>query len=167
MPEVATLHLLCGKIAAGKSTLAAELAAAPGTVLVSEDDWLDALFAEELSSAADYVRCASRLRAAMGPHITSLLNAGVSVVLDFPANTIETRAWMRGILESTDASHRLHLLTTPDALCLERLRQRNAGSDHPFQVTEAQFRRFAEYFQPPAPEEGFNLVVHDDSGAHS
>lgn len=31
----ATLHLLCGKIASGKSTLAAELSAAPGCVVIS------------------------------------------------------------------------------------------------------------------------------------
>ena len=42
------LHMLCGKIAAGKSTLAARLASAPETVLIAEDDWLNALFADEL-----------------------------------------------------------------------------------------------------------------------
>ena len=54
-----TLHLLCGKIASGKSTLAAELAAAPGTVLISEDARLAPLYGEEMLSVADYVRCAA------------------------------------------------------------------------------------------------------------
>lgn len=40
-----TLHMLCGKIASGKSTLAARLSATPGTVLVSEDAWRTALSA--------------------------------------------------------------------------------------------------------------------------
>jgi predicted kinase len=35
-----TLHMLCGKIAAGKSSLAARLGAAPLTVIVSEDKWM-------------------------------------------------------------------------------------------------------------------------------
>ena len=35
-----TLHLVCGKIAAGKSTLANRLANAPATVLISEDYWM-------------------------------------------------------------------------------------------------------------------------------
>ena len=34
------LHMLCGLISSGKSTLAARLAAEPGTVLITEDDWL-------------------------------------------------------------------------------------------------------------------------------
>jgi predicted kinase len=40
----ATLFLMCGKIAAGKSTLAAKLATAPGTILISEDQWLTRLY---------------------------------------------------------------------------------------------------------------------------
>jgi len=61
------LHLLCGKIAAGKSTLAH-------------------LFAGEMHDVADYVRCAGKLRNAMTPHLILLLQCGVSVVLDRPAN---------------------------------------------------------------------------------
>lgn len=159
-----TLHMLCGKIAAGKSTLASRLGRQDRTVLIAEDDWLNALFGDQMSSGADYLRCSSRLRKIMGPHVSSLLNAGVSVVLDFPANTVENREWMRGLLEATGASHQLHLLNAHDALCLARLRERNAHGEHPFAVTEAQFRRFSAHFVPPSPEEGFNIVVHDQTG---
>ena len=41
-----TLHFFCGKIAAGKSTLAAKLAEQEGTVLIAEDAWLAALYAD-------------------------------------------------------------------------------------------------------------------------
>lgn len=156
-----TLHMMCGKIAAGKSTLAATLARADATVLIAEDGWLGALFADRMTTAADYVAFSTRLRRVMGPHVTELLNAGVSVVLDFPANTVETRAWLRGILDRSEAAHLLHVLCPPDAVCLERLRARNARGDHPFAVTEAQFERFARHFTMPAPEEGFTLVIHD------
>lgn len=158
------LHMLCGKIAAGKSTLAASLASAPGTILIAEDDWLNALFADELVSLPDYVRCASKLRRIMAPHVGEVLNAGVSVVLDFPANTVEQRRWMRGILETTTAAHQLHLLDVPDEVCLTRLRDRNSQGDHPFAVTEAQFHQFSSHFAVPTPDEGFNVVRHDNGG---
>ncbi len=158
-----TLQLLCGKIAAGKSTMAATLADAPATVLISEDEWLAALFSEEMSSAKDYVRCASKLRKIMGPHIASLLNAGMSVVLDFQANTVESRAWMRNILDQTDADHRLHVLTPTDEVCLARLRARNASGDHAFSVTEAQFHQISRHFALPTPDEGFHVVIHDQA----
>jgi hypothetical protein len=86
------LHLLCGKIASGKSTLAGQLAEELGTVLISEDRWLDGLYGDQMETLRDYVRFAGKLRAMMGPHVAGLLRAGISVVLDFPANTVETRA---------------------------------------------------------------------------
>lgn len=162
-PTSPTLHMLCGKIASGKSTLAARLAEQDGMVLIAEDTWLKALFSDQMASGPDYVRCAAKLRNAMGPHIAALLNAGVSVVLDFPANTVENRAWMRGILDATGASHRLHLLDTPDEVCLTRLRRRNADDDHQFVVTDEQFRRFSRHFVAPSPDEGFDLEVHGAS----
>ena len=165
MPDTSLiLHMLCGKIAAGKSTLAASLAGAPGTVLIAEDDWLNALFADELVSLPDYVRCSSKLGRIMAPHVAAVLNAGVSVVLDFPANTVEQRRWMRGILATTTAAHQLHLLETPDEVCLARLRARNSRGDHPFAVTEAQFHQFSSHFAAPTPDEGLNVVRHDDGG---
>ncbi|MEM8837774.1 MAG: ATP-binding protein [Pseudomonadota bacterium] len=158
-----TLHMVSGTIAAGKSTLALKLAEDSGTVLVAEDDWLAALFADQMAALKDYVRCSAKLRAIMGPHVASLLNAGVSVVLDFPANTLEQRAWMRAILDQTNAAHQLHVLNVPDALCLKRLHERNAKGDHHFSATEDEFHNVSRYYVPPSPVEGFTLVVHDQA----
>ena len=60
------LHLLCGKISAGKSTLAARLAASPGTILVREDQWLAGLYPGEQATLDDYVRNSRRLRGVIG-----------------------------------------------------------------------------------------------------
>ena len=155
-----TLHLLCGKIAAGKSTLAAELGALPGSVIVSEDHWLARLYPGEQNSLADYLRNSTRLRSAMGPHLVALLRAGISVVLDFPANTRVSRAWMRGLFEEAGVAHQLHYLDVADAICKARLHQRNAGGAHEFVVTDEQFDLFTGHFLEPSAEEGFNLVVH-------
>ena len=65
----ATLHLVCGKIGAGKSTLCAKLAEQPTTVLVSEDSWLATLYPGEITALTDYVRCSSRLKTAMAEHV--------------------------------------------------------------------------------------------------
>lgn len=156
----ATLHMICGKIGAGKSTLAQELGAAPQTVILSEDAWLSALFGEEMASLQDFVRCSARLKAALGPHIVSLLTAGVSVVYDGEANTKESRAWMRGLFTQAGAAHQLHVLDVPDAVCLARLHARNAAGDHPFAATEDQFYKVLKHFRLPQPEEGFTVITH-------
>jgi predicted kinase len=155
-----TLHMLCGPVAAGKSTLAAELARAPGTLLIAQDAWLAALYPEELRTIADYARLIPRLRAAMGPHVSGLLRAGLSVVLDWPANTRTSRAWMRGIFEAAGAAHRLHWLDVPDELCLARLAARNAGGLHEYQVSPEEFWELRRHFEPPAAAEGFEIRLH-------
>jgi predicted kinase len=102
--HVPTLYLLCGKIAAGKSTLARRLAARPVTLLISEDHWTSKLFADDLRTIDDYGRYSARLRAAMGPHIVDILRQGLSIVLDFPANTVGNRKWMRSLIEESGAA---------------------------------------------------------------
>lgn len=156
----ATLHLLCGKICAGKSSLSATLAEAPMTVIVSEDQWLSRLFGDEMASIEDYMRCAAKLRGAMAPHLVAVLKAGLSVVLDYPANTLANRAWMKGIADEAGAAHRLHWLDVPDEVCRARLRARNAAGEHEFAATDAQFDQITAYFVPPTAAEGLEIVVH-------
>jgi predicted kinase len=155
-----TLYLICGKIAAGKSTLARRLAAHPATLLISEDHWTSNLFADDLKTIEDYGRYSARLRAAIGPHIVDILRQGLSVVLDFPANTVRNRDWMRTLIAQANVAHELHHLDIPDTICRQRLRQRNASGEHPFQVSDAEYDQFTSYFVPPGSGEGFNVVVH-------
>lgn len=157
-----TLYMLCGKIAAGKSTLARRLAERPATVLISEDHWNSSLFLEELKTIEDYSRYSARLANAMGPHVVALLKAGMSVVLDFQANTLARRRWMRDLFEAANAAHELHFLEITDATCKRRLLERNAASEHPFQVSGADYEVFTHYFVPPTPDEGLNVVVHKE-----
>lgn len=133
----ATLFLLCGKIAAGKSTLARRLTQDKNAVLIAQDDWMAALYPGEVKSLEDYRKLTPRLYAIMGRHVQDLLRAGVSVVLDFPANTLETRRWMRSIFEGADCRHELHVLNVPDESCKERLAARNAEESHKYQVSDA------------------------------
>jgi predicted kinase len=158
--HVPTLLLLCGKIAAGKSTLARRLAARPATLLISEDHWTSNLFSDDLRTIDDYGRYSARLRAAIGPHIVDILQQGLSIVLDFPANSVSNRNWMRSLITRANVAHELHLVDVPDIICKQRLRERNASGKHPFQVSEAEYDLFTSYFVPPAPSEGFNVVVH-------
>jgi predicted kinase len=159
-PNVATLHLVCGKIAAGKSTLVSELGRSPKTVIVREDSWLAQLYPDELHSLADYARSSSRLRRAIAPHLIEVLRGGLSIVLDFPANTVDTRAWMRGLFEAAGCAHRLHYLEVSDQVCKARLRQRNEDGKHEFVVSEEQFDLFTSHFVPPSDEEMFDVTLH-------
>ena len=157
-----TLYLLCGKIAAGKSTLAGILADRPETILIGEDHWTSNLFLDELKTIDDYTRYSRRLCNAIGPHVVAFLKLGISVVLDFQANTVARRAWMRELFETARANHELHVLDVSDETCKRRLRARNLAGEHPVQVSDADFELFTRFYVAPAPDEGFNLVVHGE-----
>ncbi|MGY4493768.1 AAA family ATPase [Pseudomonas sp. TE3610] len=157
---MATLHLLCGKIASGKSTLATRLAEAPNTVRLSEDIWLARLYKDQMHSVSDYVRCAALLRDAIGTHVQQLLTLGINVVLDFPANTPANRDWMRSLFQAAGVDHVMHVLNVPDEVCKARLRARNAAGEHAFAASDEQFELISRYFSTPTAQEGFNLSTH-------
>jgi predicted kinase len=156
----ATLHMLCGKIAAGKSTLSAKLAQAERTLVISEDRWIEQLYGPELKTLADYFERCERLRAALAPHVVGLLRADVSVVLDFHANTLRSRRWMRALFEEAGASHQLHFLDVADELCKARMHARKAaGGDG---VSDAEFDHVNSFFVPPEPGEEFNVIRYGE-----
>ncbi|RKP43910.1 AAA family ATPase [Pararobbsia silviterrae] len=162
--DAAVLHMVCGKIASGKSTLTTRLVDVPRTVLISEDQWIACLYPDEIHTPADYVSRAARMRTVLTEHICSLLAAGISVVLDFPFNTVNTRAWGRSLFQTVSCEHWLHYLDVSDAICKSRLMARNVSGEHPFQTSEAQYDQITRYFVPPAPDEGFNIIVYDETG---
>ena len=157
-----TLHLVCGKIASGKSTLARRLAMTSDTVLIEEDRWLSRLYPEEIASVDDYVRCSRRLHGVMGDHVGSLLCAGLSVVLDCPANTMSVRNWMRGISENAGTPNHLHHLDVSDTVCKARLKQRNESGVHDFAPSDADYDMITSFFVPPSSDEGFNVSVYSE-----
>lgn len=155
------LHLLCGKVAAGKSTLAARLAA-DGALLVAQDPWMARLYPAELRTIEDYLKLSARLREAMTPHLVALLRHGLSLVLDWPANTVASRRWMRELAEAGGATAQLHWLDVPDRQCLARLDARNAAGRHEFNCTHGEFAQLARYFEPPREEEGLPILRYGD-----
>ena len=81
------LIFMCGKMAAGKTTLSCELATREDADLLVQDDFLAALSPGEILDIPDFVPCSSRLRDALSPHICALLAKGISVVTRFPPAT--------------------------------------------------------------------------------
>jgi len=155
----ATLYFMCGKMAAGKSTHARELAQAKDAVLLSQDEYLDTLYPGEIRSIADFVKFSARLRDALSPHIVDLLSRGISVVLDFPGNTRVQRQWFRAIFESANVEHELHFTDLPDDRCKRQLRQRSAAlPTGAAWTTDAEFDAITAYFQAPSEDENFNII---------
>jgi predicted kinase len=158
----AKLLFLCGKMAAGKSTLARELAEREGAILLVQDELLERLYPAEIVDIADFARCSARLRSAIAPHVRALLAKRVSVVLDFPGNTTAQRAWFRELFEAASAAHELHYIVASDELCRRQLagRSRHLPPGTPW-TTAAEFNAITAWFEPPSEDERFNVVRHE------
>lgn len=161
MNENIRLHFFCGKMASGKSTLAKVIAKENNAILISEDAWLSQLYSEEIHNFSDYIKYSSRLKSVLLPHIQNLLSQDISVVLDFPGNTPSQRQWFRSIFESVKVNHLLHSIVASNELCKQQLkiRSQNLPKSSSF-TTEAEFEAITQYFQPPKPEENFNIKIY-------
>ena len=84
MSNSAKLMFLCGKVAAGKSTPARDLATRENAILLVQDELLDALFLGEITDVAGFVKCSVRLWSALAPRVCALLLRGNSLVAGFP-----------------------------------------------------------------------------------
>jgi len=160
---MATLHFVSGKVGAGKTTLARQIASTTPAVLVCEDEWMFRL-ADPIENLQQYLAAAAKIRSVIAPLCVDLLKLGTSVVFDFAGNTANDRRWVRSIFETATADHRLHYVLVDDDTGKERVRQRNRSKPQGLffgVVTDQQIDQVNSFFAPPADEEGFNVIIHD------
>ena len=154
------LTFFCGKMGAGKSTKAREIAQASNVVLLSEDEWLEALYPYTISSLEDYIKYSALLKPQMKKLVQSILTAGTNVVMDFPANTIKQRDWFKGIFSEIQAPHKLIYIDLTDDVCKEQIAKRRTEQPEMRATdTEDMFEKVTRYFVPPTSDEGFNITV--------
>lgn len=157
---VGTLTLFCGKMGAGKSTASKQLAEESGSVLISEDDWLAALYPDQIQSLESYLERSAQLKPQMKTMVQSILCTGSDVVMDFPANTVAQRAWLRSIFAEVKAPHKLVYLALSDEDCLKQIDQRRLEQpERAATDTREMFEQVTRYFVAPTPSEGFHIVL--------
>lgn len=161
MSDGPKLIFLCGKMTAGKSSLAKELSREFNAVMFVEDKLLTTLYPGQMDDIADYIKLSCRVKEAIEDLVCSVLSQGVAVVLDFPGNTINQRQWFRRLIDRSQSAHELHFIEASNELCKRQLkdRSRNLPEGAPFS-TDRDFETVTAYFQAPLDSEGFKLVVH-------
>jgi len=154
-----TLIFFCGKMGAGKSTKSKKLADERSAVLLSEDDWLQALYPNQITTLNDYVRYADLLKPQIKALVQSILLAGTDVVMDFPANTTRQRQWLKTIYAEVEASHLLMYVNRTDDMCLQQIEQRRIDQpDRASTDTKEMFDQVTKHFSEPLTSEGFTVI---------
>ena len=157
--ERATLIFFCGKMGAGKSTQSKVICDQRNAILISEDHWLSKLYPNEIKIFQDYIHYSSLLKTVIKPLVVSMLEKGVNIVMDFPANTLNQRSWFKGIISESGAKHELIYLDVSDQKCLKQIAKRRIENPERADFdNEEVFYQVTQYFQPPEEKEDFNIT---------
>ena len=158
------LTFFCGKMGAGKSTKASEIAQKSNAVLLSEDEWLTSLYPNKISSLNDYIEYSNLLRPQIKRLVQSILVSGTDVVMDFPANTVSQRDWFRVIFSEIGAQHILLYIDLPNEICLNRIDKRRIEQpERAATDTPVMFEQVTRHFKAPTPDECFNVTIVRDN----
>lgn len=153
------LTFFCGKMGAGKSTKASEIAQKSNAVLLSEDEWLASLYPNKISSLNDYIEYSNLLKPQIKKLVQSMLSSGTNVVMDFPANTLSQRDWFRSIFSEIEAPHNLVYIDLSNEVCLKQIEKRRKEQPERMATdTPDMFEQVTKYFMAPTAEEGFNTT---------
>ena len=156
----AQVHVLCGPVAAGKTTLAKRLADELPALRLSRDEWMLRLY----GLPYDDPRCVAALdpcTALMWDVALATLRLGTSVVLDWNHWSRERRAEARARAQAAGFDVVVHYLDVPVDVAVERARaRREAAPVDAHVVDDDGVRHLATIFEPPAPSEGLEIVRH-------
>jgi predicted kinase len=138
--------LLCGLPAAGKTTLARQLAETYDAVRLNADEWKLALGIDPFDDEARI-----RLETQLLSLTESLLTLGTSVILEWGFWARSERDALRGFGRSLGAEVELHFLDVPYDELVRRVEERTANGGIP--ITAEHMDTYREKFEPPTPEE--------------
>lgn len=160
MGHQGTLIFFCGKMGAGKSTNSKIMTQARNAVLISEDEWLSSLYPNQIISFDDYIKLSAQLKPLLKTHVQNILNAGVNVVMDFPANTKNQRKWFTNLVLEVEAKSELIYLKVNDELCLKQIAKRRVEEPAREKFdTEEMFYHVTKYFEEPDASEVTSFKV--------
>jgi len=158
--KLGKLTFFAGKMGAGKSTTSQDVSKNTNAVLISEDEWLGAIFPDLIYSLEDYLKFSNILKPQIKNLVQSILRTGTNVVMDYPANTVTQREWLKSIFSEINAPHELVYIDIPDSLCIEQISKRRVENpDRAKTDTKEMFEAVTKYFVEPSILEGFNIVV--------
>ena len=147
------LYLICGLPGAGKTTRAIAIAKATGAIRLCPDEWLVAMGISLVDYAIRF-----RLQDHMLHHGETLLQAGVSVIVEFGSWSRHERDAIRQIAVHTAAATELHFVDAPLPELARRVRER--GGPDAQRLLEDVLLKFPEKFERPTADETARYGVY-------
>ena len=159
----ATIHMLCGFIASGKTTFARRLEAERGGVLLSNDRAMVTLFGTDPDlPRAQFDAMRARIDRLNLGYAQRLLELGVDVVLDNGFWTRSERDAIRAFAAARGAGVRMYYIDCPAQKMRARAVARSQNPDNDAMLVTAEtWDSLRARFEPPASDEVFEIVASD------
>lgn len=157
-----TVHVMCGLVAAGKSTIARSVAAEVGAVRLSRDEWMLRLHGGRFDdpSAVEFLE---RVDPLMWDVALDIATAGMPVLLDWNFWSRKRRAEARRRTGERALGLVVHWVDVSVDVAVRRAGQRQAkGPRDAYAISEAEVRHFATIFEPPTDDERLDVRHHVD-----
>lgn len=152
---MAKVILLCGKLCAGKTTYARQLARSGRAVFLSTDPLMARLYAGPCGE--EYHAALAKTQAYLLGVAADIAAAGVDVVFEGAAWLRADRLKATAFFRARGVASEWHLIEVPAETQNARIEARNreirAGKSDATYVDEALFRRCEENYEPPLPGE--------------
>lgn len=151
---------MCGMVAAGKTTLARQLAEDLPAVRLSRDEWMLRLHGGRFDDP-DYVQRLGPCTELMWDVALDIVRSGSHVVLDWNFWSRERRMEARHRAEAAGVGVVVHWIDVPVEEVVERARRRlGAKPPDAHEIDERSVRHFATIFEAPMDEEGLPIERH-------
>ncbi|SHO58145.1 AAA family ATPase [Vibrio quintilis] len=138
-----SLTFFYGSTATASPAFLKKIASERSAVLLSEHEWLSALYPGQIISLEDYLNYSSRLKPRMKTYVQHILSIGTNVVMDFPACTRQQRRWFFELATEIKAEHELMIIS----------------EQHQKPEAAPSFRPHPQMFETPDISEGLVIKV--------
>lgn len=165
------IHLICGPIGAGKTTVAHKIADEHNAICFSEDEWLSRLFVPDAPegllnkpmhvvgawASEKYFRCRGQIWAIC----KQLLSQNISIVLDGAAANKEQRNAIRKKASDNNVGFQLYYVNAAPDVRRKRVFDRNKerGFTYSLEVTPEMFDYMENFFDPPKEDELEGVII--------
>jgi len=164
-----TLHLIVGSTGAGKTTFARKLSKSVSAVVFSIDDWMKALYWQDMPSNPDmawfsenqkwYVDRIARCEAMIWRQVQALTQSQSTCILDLGFSTREHRARFIALAAQEGLEVEIHYLDVSPSLRWQRVleRQKLQTDTYVMDVDQGMFDYMESIFEEPVAGEANRL----------
>ena len=153
-------YLMCGLVAAGKTTLARQLAEELPTLRFSRDEWMIRLYGLPYDNP-QYVEHSDPCTELMWDVAVEALRLGVNVILDLNHWSRRRRADALDRARTAGFDAVVHFLDVPIDTAIRRARHRlSTAAANAHRIDEAAVRHFATIFEQPTDDECLKIIRH-------